>query len=317
MKEELELREKARDLLEKGDVICVIGYGAGSTPFKTTPVFIEKAEDVDKLVWNPACVNNLAVYLRDACSKGRTAVVVKPCDAKSVVELIREKQIKREDVVVIAVRCPDMLNEDALKGFDTTDIKSVEWRDNKIVVKTSDGETEIPAQDALLNKCLTCDLTKSPIVDIQIGEPFERQPVKSEYADLEEIEKLTPEERRAYWARQFARCIRCYACRAVCPGCYCKECFVEKPCQLWVMKATDTESNWFFHVTRAMHTAGRCIACGECERACPMGLPLMKLNAKLRKEVAEMFREEPGRDPEALPTLGKFDMKNDPDPCGE
>ncbi|MCX6375059.1 MAG: 4Fe-4S dicluster domain-containing protein, partial [Armatimonadetes bacterium] len=80
---------------------------------------------------------------------------------------------------------------------------------------------------------------------------------------------------------------------------------------------TDPNTNWFFHMTRAMHTAGRCIGCGECERACPMGIPLSLLNDSLDADVEEMFDYEAGEDPEALPALGSFDLTKDPDPCPE
>jgi formate dehydrogenase subunit beta len=44
-----------------------------------------------------------------------------------------------------------------------------------------------------------------------------------------------------------------------------------------------------YHVIRAMHVAGRCVECGECERVCPVGIPLMLLNRKLIKDVNELF----------------------------
>ena len=75
---ETKIREAAKNALESGDVKLVIGWGAGSVPFKTTPVFIEKPEDVDKLVWNPACVNNLAVYLPKMAKDCKVGIVAKP-----------------------------------------------------------------------------------------------------------------------------------------------------------------------------------------------------------------------------------------------
>ncbi|MCX6376452.1 MAG: hypothetical protein NTU88_10550, partial [Armatimonadetes bacterium] len=88
------MRQKAKELLESGQAKVVIGYEAGSAPFKCTPLFAETPEDAERLIWNPTCVNNLAVYLPSAVkaalrqAQGRAAVVVKPCDAKSVVELL-------------------------------------------------------------------------------------------------------------------------------------------------------------------------------------------------------------------------------------
>ena len=69
------IREEAKNVLERGEVSVVIGWGTGSMPFKTTPVFVEKAEDTDKLVWNPASVNNLAVYLPRTAKDAKVGIV--------------------------------------------------------------------------------------------------------------------------------------------------------------------------------------------------------------------------------------------------
>jgi len=313
---ENELRQKAKELLESGQAKTVIGYEAGTAPFKSAPCFAQTPDDAQRLVWNPMCVNNLAVYLPSAVKQGKVAVVVKPCDAKSVVELLKEHQIERGDVTVISVPCPGVLNLDALAEIDLRDVRSVEWRDGGIAVKTESGEVVIPSEKAFAEKCLSCELGNPEIADIKLGEQPARQPIQSEKMSLEEYQKLSPPERRAFWGRQFAKCIRCYACRQACPGCYCAECFVDKPGQMWVMRATDPNTNWFFHMTRAMHTAGRCIGCGECERACPMGIPLSLLNMKLDEDVEEMFDYEAGGDAEALPALASYEAK-DPDPCPE
>lgn len=314
---ENELRQKAKELLESGQAKVVIGYEAGSAPFKCTPLFAETPEDAERLIWNPTCVNNLAVYLPSAVKDGKVAVVVKPCDAKSVVELLKEHQIKREDVIVISVPCPGVLNTDALAGVDLRDVRSIEWRDGGIAVLTGSGETVIPKEKAFAEKCLSCELGEPEIADVKLGTQPERKPVQEARISLEQYKKMSAPERRAFWAKQFEKCIRCYACRQACPGCYCAECFVDKPGQMWIMRAADPNTNWFFHMTRAMHTAGRCIQCGECERACPMGIPLSLLNDSLDADVEEMFDYKAGEDAEALPALGSYDLAKDPDPCPE
>ena len=68
-----------------------------------------------------------------------------------------------------------------------------------------------------------------------------------------------------------------------------------------------TSEAWMFHMGRAMHLAGRCIGCGECERACPMELPIMELNREMTRRVEELFDYEAGMDPEAVPVLGQFE----------
>ena len=57
---------------------------------------------------------------------------------------------------------------------------------------------------------------------------------------------------------------------------------------------------------RAFHLAGRCIGCGECERASPMGIPLTELNKKLEKDVKELFEYKSGLDAEEKPLLAMF-----------
>lgn len=311
-----EIRAKAKELLESGQVKTVIGYETGSVPFKSTPLFAESTEEVDRLVWNPTCVNNLAVYLPQAVSQGKVAVILKPCDSKNVVELIKEHQVKPEDVVTITLSCPGVFNLDALKGIDLQTVRSVEWRNGDVVVKTTDGETVIPRGKALLGKCLSCTISEPAMADVKIGEFADRTADVDKFASVKEYEKLSHAERRAFWAKHFERCIRCYACRSACPTCYCKECFVDKPAQMWVSKATDPVSNWFFHMGRMMHLAGRCTGCGECERACPMNIPLSLMSKRMSLDVKEMFNEEPGRDAEAAPILGSY-YANDPDPCPE
>lgn len=309
-----ELRAKAKELLAAGEVKMVIGYEAGSNALKCTPLFAETPEDAEKMVWNPACVNNLAVYLPQMVKEGKVAVVVKPCDVKSVVELLKENQIKREEVIILAVGCPGVIDE--AKLGDPRGVKSVDWKDGGILVANADGEAVVPAERSLLAKCVSCELADPAIADFQFGKSPERKPKAADKMTLEEYEKLSPEERREFWTKQFSKCIRCYACRSACPGCYCKECFVDKPSQLWASKTTGPSANWFFHTCRAMHIAGRCIQCGECERACPMGIPLSLLGKKLDGLVEEMFDSSPGEDPEALPVLGCY-KSDDPDPCPE
>ena len=50
-----------------------------------------------------------------------------------------------------------------------------------------------------------------------------------------------------------------------------------------------------FHMIHALHLAGRCTECGECERACPMNIPLGKLKKKINMDMLELFDYVAGR----------------------
>lgn len=299
---ENKIREEVRRILESGEVGLVIGWGAGSVPFKTTPVFIEKPEDADKLVWNPACVNNLAVYLPKLAKDRKVGIVAKPCDIRSIVGLIQEKQVLRENLYIIGLGCGgvvDAFNLDS-KDFHLQDVTALEWSDDGLKVTTISGEHVLPRSDCLRDMCKVCTKREPAIFDAKFGEAV--QPEECVASVLPEL----PEERRKYWSEQFAKCIRCYACRQVCPNCYCETCFADRIEPKWTAKKATAEEAWMFHATRAMHLAGRCIGCGECERVCPVGIPVAELAQELAKIVKDRYGFEAGEPDEENPLLGQF-----------
>jgi formate dehydrogenase subunit beta len=103
------------------------------------------------------------------------------------------------------------------------------------------------------------------------------------------IEKMSREERWTFWQEQFARCLKCYACRAACPMCYCTRCVVDANQPQWVPVAPHAVGNLEWHLVRAMHLAGRCVSCGCCVEACPVGIPLNLLTLMLAREVSAEF----------------------------
>jgi Fe-S oxidoreductase len=130
-------------------------------------------------------------------------------------------------------------------------------------------------------------------------------------AKLREIEAMAPEQRSAFWTEAFARCTRCYACRAACPGCYCQWCLVKKNQPQWVSAVVSPHGNYAWNLMRAYHQAGRCTLCGACEAACPQGLPLMLLNAWIEQQVREEFQFRPGYDGEGKPLIGSWSPEDD------
>jgi Na+-translocating ferredoxin:NAD+ oxidoreductase RnfC subunit len=66
-----------------------------------------------------------------------------------------------------------------------------------------------------------------------------------------------------------------------------------------------------FHMIHAIHLAGRCTECGECERACPMDIPLGKLKKKINMEMKELFDYVPGTKAEDKPPLYTFKVEEE------
>jgi len=116
-----------------------------------------------------------------------------------------------------------------------------------------------------------------------------------------EHEKLSLEERTHFWQEQFARCLKCYACRTVCPQCFCEVCVLED--DMWVQTGILAPPFPSYHLIRAYHTVSKCVGCTECEHACPADIPLTVLYTLLRRDAEEMFEYVPGRSLDDPPPL--------------
>lgn len=109
---------------------------------------------------------------------------------------------------------------------------------------------------------------------------------------VEKLEAMTPDERFAFWRGELSKCIRCNACRNVCPACTCVKCVFDNDASGIASKAnTDSFEENLFHIIRAFHVAGRCTDCGECSRVCPQNIPLHLLNRKVIKDINEFYGE--------------------------
>jgi Na+-translocating ferredoxin:NAD+ oxidoreductase RnfC subunit len=88
-------------------------------------------------------------------------------------------------------------------------------------------------------------------------------------------------------------------------------CIAETRDPHWLSQETGVQEKWMFQLIHAMHTAGRCTECGECERACPMDIPVLMLKKKLNREVLDLFDYEAGLDESATPPLFTFKVEED------
>lgn len=278
---ENQIRKIARELLQSKKAGVIIGYGETDIAGRVAPIFVTNEKDTDRLVWNSRCWYNLARYLRkpEVKSKGRPAVVMKGCDIRSIVGLVSENQLKREDVTVIGVPCSGM-------------------------VKSKNGTSSEP-----LKKCIGCQVQSPAHADVTVGadspKPIEGRSLDEEVAAMA---AMPADKRWEFWKQEFDRCIRCYACRQVCPHCFCNSCIAEKSTPQWISTASTRSANFAWNVMRAFHMAGRCSGCQECARACPTNIRLDILNRKIALDVKEAFNFETGIDLSAKPPLTTYKL---------
>ena len=304
------IRQIAERLLKEGTVDMVVGFRRGTLPMMNEPCFIKRPEDVKNLVWDRNCGINLANYLTNR--KEKIGIIAKGCDSRNIVTHIIENKIKREQLVIIGVPCKGMIDRHQIEALFEAEIENVAEADGKITV-TGDGiEKHWNTSDVLQENCAIC-IHRNPVVyDELVADPVSEQTDVDRYQDIRRIENLSPEEKSQYFDDLLSSCIRCYACRNVCPLCYCATCFVDGSQPQWVGKSQDPTDIRTFHFLRAFHCAGRCTDCGSCERACPMGIKVRTLTKKLEKDCLELFNWEAGTDMEKRPPLNTYNP-NDPD----
>ncbi|MDI6709119.1 MAG: 4Fe-4S dicluster domain-containing protein [Bacillota bacterium] len=320
MKETLQnLRREAADLLEKKEVALVIGWEPGSDVARTTPFFAAAPDEASRLTWGPFCANGLVKYLLDyRYGAEKLAVAARGCDMRAVNRLVQDRQFPRERVVVLGLPCAGILDRAKVLPRFTPGAKLLEVADrgDTYLVRTDlDGEKAFPKAKFLEPRCLECEQNVPEGADRLLGPAVVSPalPGVDRFGDVAALEALDPAAKSAFWDRHFARCLRCYACRNICPACNCKECAFEQAVPgwqqdaRWISKATTLSENYTVHLIRMFDVAGRCIDCGECERVCPVNIPLRKLYRKVLKDARELFAAPtPGKAPDAVLPMVTF-----------
>ena len=293
---------RAKELLAEGKVQKVVGWRKGLFDYDVTPSVFTSAEDLENnFVFNEFCGANLSKYLvkitreieikksttrmnntmakqrdpnaQDAPIPSEVALVfLKPNDTYSFTQLLKENRITRDDVYAIGVPC-----QDTLKGAE-------------------------PCGNCAGKKPVSCDEY------IGVDENAEVAPNATRMAEVEKLESMSEAERYAFWQNEFSRCIRCNACRDICPACTCEKCVFDNNALYTSQKVAETSfEESLYHIIRAWHVAGRCTDCGECSRVCPENIPLHLLNRKYIKDINEIYGEyQAGSDLETKAPMQSF-----------
>ena len=285
---------RATELLKDGTVDRVLGWKRGEFDYDITPALFHTAEELEQdFVFGDFCGANFSKYLvrETGKSNGKVLTFLKPCDTYSFNQLLTEHRFDREKVYAIGIPCAGMVDAGRIRER-VEGIASVGTDGDEVVVQTLyDGEVRIPRAELLPDRCTHCKSKKHVAYDELIGTDGEVLE-SGRFDEVAELEKLTPDERFAFWQNELSRCIRCNACRDVCPACTCEKCVFDNPNSGVENKAAaNSFEEKMFHIIRAFHVAGRCTDCGECSRVCPQHIPLHLLNRKFIKDIDAFYGE--------------------------
>ncbi len=280
------IRAEVIHLLGSGEVSAVLGYITGRRNGTAIPEIISNLDRASELIFSPACVNNLVLYLtkakKEILKKGKVAIVAKGCDLRALAGLMAEAQLKRDELFIIGVSCAGVQG----RGTPPADQLTAANMARKCRECTVREPTEVDSLAGILPQL--------PVLNDQEGE------------ELARLEAMTPAERWQFWKTEFSRCVRCMACRQICPFCFCEQCLCDRNRPQAVEITPRPAGNMAWHIVRAMHLAGRCAGCAECERSCPMDIPLNLLNRKITKELKELYGHEAGLTPAEKGPLAEY-----------
>lgn len=303
------MKARAKELLADGSVNRVAGWKIGEFSYDITPAVFESAEEIDKdFVYDDFCGANLSKYLiSQSRGEGKILVFLKPCDSYSFAQLLKEHRIIRENVYVIGIPCYGKadINKIREKGIDG--VLGIKESGSDFIIDSIYGDATVSKMDVYAERCLACKSKKHAVYDELIGEEGDVVP-SNRFDKVAELEAMTPDERFEFWRGELSRCIRCNACRNVCPACSCENCVFDNPNSGIANKAAaDSFEENMFHIIRAFHVAGRCTDCGECSRVCPQNIPLHLLNRKFIKDINEFYGEyQAGENPDERAPLTNF-----------
>ena len=133
-----QVRKEAARILSEKIVDVVIGFKQGTIPMRSQPAFITSPKDIDKLILDGFCQNNLAVFLHDQPKDRRIGIICRACESRAIRALAIEHQVKRENLYLIGVACKGILDWKKVQNTISGTITCTQETDDQILIELGD-----------------------------------------------------------------------------------------------------------------------------------------------------------------------------------
>ena len=280
----------------------------------------------------------LSRFTLKGSTKKPVVAVLKPCELRGFVELIKREQGSLENLFIISSTCGGVypikmtvngyLEKNLSKYWDTVkkgeiypDLRSVCKGCTEFTPYTADITIDLIGNPDLDKKCvLYLNTKKGEELAKGIKGEFLEKEIDSKKLDNicnkrdKEKKKLFDELETKMKCMDglieiFGKCIGCHGCSKVCPICYCKLCGFEN--SDFEYKPSNYEADFrkrggirvppgtlFYHLGRLDHISISCVGCGSCEDVCPVDIPISVIFKKIGESVQKMFDYIPGKNVE-------------------
>ncbi len=343
------VRDVLRTLLDKKvvDALLVPMEGANGS---VMPALVRHSTRLDRadplapvMAFNSA---RLASVLTRDKPNAKVGVVLRSCEIRALVELVKFNQAKLDNTIVIGVDC---LGTFAVPEYAAARQASPDLA-AQVLASARKGDA---GAFAFRSACAMCERPTPALADISIGYIGVGDPkalvvelrddiagllglaadsahTDTRQAALASLIAARTAKRDAEFkqlhdrmradggmASYFANCLECTNCMNACPICYCKECFFRSansehaPREL--LRSAERQGAipmpadaLLFQLTRLNHMATSCVGCGMCESACPHDIPLTAMFRSVGARVQKVFDYEPGRNVDEKPPFMEF-----------
>ena len=336
------VRQLLRSLLESGQVEAVLAlgrtetaeHGVGYFLFTDPDAFAADGDALPLLPLMPANGGGLLSRLTlEGALTGPVAAVIRPCEVRAFIELMKLSQGSLDNVFLISTTCGgvypletavDGSLEERLPGYwegvkrDELDeaVRPTCRACERFVPTGADvtvallGEADLDGQCTLY---LNTERSAAFAGDVE-GTAVDGKPQRAAIEGSQAERDTFREELFAGvdvglrgLIHTFGRCIGCHGCKTVCPVCYCELChFDSHDCEREVdyyegelRRKGGTRvppDTVFFQLGRMAHMAISCVGCGMCTDVCPADIPVSTIFAKVAASAQATFDYEPGRD---------------------